>query len=276
VYHFSASAGEKDFEKAFQCFKRASDAGYDQAQYNLAGMYYFGEGTEKDTNEAFNYYSKAAENGFTDAWKNLGDMYLNGEGVQKNVDKAILSLEKAAEAGDNEARYELGRILFITIGFQDFTKAFQNLRAAAENGYAPAYNLLGILLVSRKFSDRNPGAAWKWFEKGATEQIKPAVLNQSTFLKRGENGEVDYQKAFGILESLVQNDPDKTAAYLLALLILSGECQVKDQSIARKYLEISAEKGCLPAAKLLDNNELFTGPAVLNFWEDYIVEDSEE
>jgi len=131
-------------------------------------------------------------------------------------------------------------------------------------------------LVSRRFSDRNPATAWEWFEKGVAAGIKTAVLNQATFLKRGENGEVEYQKAFGLLESLVRGDPDKTAAYLLALLILSGECQVKDQSIARNYLEISAEKGCLPAAKLLDNNELFSGPAVLNFWEDYIVEDLEE
>jgi len=59
-------------------------------------------------------------------------------------------------------------------------------------------------------------------------------------------------------------------------LILSGECPIKDQAVARKYLEISADKGWSPAAKLLDNNELFTGPAVLNFWEDYILEDSEE
>jgi hypothetical protein len=66
------------------------------------------------------------------------------------------------------------------------------------------------------------------------------------------------------------------ATYLLALLILSGECVVSDQTIARKYLELSSQKGWLPADKLLDNNDLFTGPAVLNFWEDYILEDQED
>ena len=276
VLNYFGDAGEKNYEKAFECFKKASDAGYGQAQYNLAGMYYFGEGIEKDANEAFSYYTKAAENGFTDAWKNLGDMYLNGDGVQKNVEKAILSYEKVAEVGDDEARYELGRILYTTMGYQDFAKAFQYLQAAAENNYAPGYNLLGVLLISRKFSDRDPAKAWEWFEKAAAEGTKVAAINQATYLKRGENGEADYQKAFEILESLVLDDPNKTAAYLLALLILSGECLVKDQNIARKYLEISAEKGWEPAAKLLDNNELFTGPAVLNFWEDYILEDTEE
>ena len=203
----------------------------------------------------------------------MGDMYLNGDGVQKNVEKSILSFEKGADGGDNEARVELGRILYTTTGFQDFTKAYQYLKAAADEGYSPAYNPLGILLVSKKFSDRDPSAAWEWFDKGAKEEIGLAKLNQATFLKRGENGVADYVKAFEILESLVQDNQDTTAAYLLALLILSEECPVKDQTIARKYLEISAGKGCQPAAKLLDNNDLFTGPAVLNFWEDYILED---
>jgi len=276
VMHYFGDAGEKDFVKAFECFKKASEAGYAQAQYNLAGMYYFGEGTEKEPNEAFNYYSKSAENGFTDAWKNLGDMYLNGDGVQKNIDKAITSFEKAAEAGDDEARYELGRVLFTTHGYQDFTKAVLHLKAAAENSYAPAYNLLGVLLVSKKFSERDPAAAWTWFEKGTDEGIRAAKLNKATYLKRGENGVVDLQKAYEILDSLEQEDQDEVAAYLLALLVLSAECEIKDPAIARKYLELSSEKGWKPADKLLDNNDLFTGSAVLNFWEDYILEDQED
>jgi uncharacterized protein len=276
VMYYFGDTGEKDFANAFDCFKKASDAGYAQAQYNLAGMYYFGEGTEKDANEAFNYYSKAAENGFADAWKNLGDMYLNGDGVLKNIEKAILSFEKAAKTGDDDARYELGRILYTTTGYQDFTKAVLHLKAAAENNYAPAYNLLGVVLVSKKLSERDPIAAWSWFEKGADEGIRAAKINKATYQKRGENGVVDLQKAYGILESLVVDDQDEIAAYLLALLILSGECEIKDQEVARKYLELSSEKGWQPAAKLLDNNDLFTGPAVLNFWEDYILEDTEE
>ena len=276
VMHYFVDAEGKDYSKAFNCFRKAADSGYAQAQYNLAGMYFFGEGTEKDPGEAFNFYSKAAEGGFTDAWKNLGDMYLNGEGVQKNIEKAILSFEKAADAGDDEARYELGRILFTTKGYQDFTKALVHLKLAAENSFIPAYNLLGVLLVSKKLSQRDPLAAWNWFEKAANEGVITAKLNQATYLKRGENGVTDYQKAFEILESIAQNDENEIASYLMALLILSGECEVKDQAVARKYLELSSQKGWLPAVKLLDNDDLFTGPAVLNFWEDYILEDEEE
>ena len=276
VMYYFGDAGEKDFTNAFECFKKASDAGYAQAQYNLAGMYYFGEGTEKDAGEAFNYYSRSAENGFTDAWKNLGDMYLNGDGVQKNVDKAIASFEKATESGDDEARYELGRILFTTTGYQDFAKAVRHLKAAAENSYAPAYNLLAVVLVSKKFSEREPAEAWTWFEKGADEGIRAAKINKATYLKRGENGIADLQKAYEILDSLENEDQDEVAAYLLALLILSGECEVKDQAVARKYLELSSQKGWKPSDKLLDNNDLVSGPAVLNFWEDYILEDLED
>jgi TPR repeat protein len=135
---------------------------------------------------------------------------------------------------------------------------------------------LGVLLLSKKFSGRDPAAAWDWLVKGAAERSTVAKLNQATYLKRGENGIVDYQMSYHILEAIVQNDGNEIASYLLALLILSGECTLKDQSVAKKYLELSSQNGCQPATRLLDNNDLFTGPAVLNFWEDYILEDSEE
>ena len=57
------------------------------------------------------------------------------------------------------------------------------------------------------------------------------------------------------------------------LIVEDGEANIV---AARKYLELSSEKGWKPADKLLDNNDLITGPAVLNFWEDYILEDQED
>jgi TPR repeat protein len=147
-----------------------------------------------------------------------------------------------------------------------------HLRAAAENNYLPAYNLLGVLLLSKKLSGRNPAEAWTWLEKSASEGIREAKINQATYLKRGENGTVDYQQAYAILELLAHDKEDEIASYLLALLILSGGCAVTDQNVARRYLEISAQKGWQPASKLLDNDDLFGGSAVLNFWEDYMIE----
>ena len=74
----------------------------------------------------------------------------------------------------------------------------------------------------------------------------------------------------------MSEDKDAVAAYLLALLILSGVCDIKDQTIARNYLEMSAKQGNQSAAKLLGNDDLFTGPAILNFWEDYLISEQTE
>ncbi|MCK9154922.1 MAG: sel1 repeat family protein [Paludibacteraceae bacterium] len=58
---------EKDYNKAFYCFKKSAEQGYVNAQYELGICYKNGYGVEKDYNEAVKWYRKAAENGNYDA-----------------------------------------------------------------------------------------------------------------------------------------------------------------------------------------------------------------
>ena len=50
----------KDYTKARECYEKAAEQGYYLAMYNLACMYYFGDGVEKNDAIAFNWYWAAA------------------------------------------------------------------------------------------------------------------------------------------------------------------------------------------------------------------------
>ncbi len=65
------------------------------AQYNLASLYYEGEGTEKNLKKAFYWYQKAAENGYIYAQFNFGCLY----DKEKNLEKAFYWYQKVVDYG---------------------------------------------------------------------------------------------------------------------------------------------------------------------------------
>src|SRR3954466_9234168 len=76
------------------------------AQYNLACLYYNGEGTEKNLEKAFCLFQKAAEYGNKNAMNSLAICYKNGGGTEKNLEKAFYWYQKAAENGKINESYD--------------------------------------------------------------------------------------------------------------------------------------------------------------------------
>ena len=66
---------KKEYDKAMEYYLKASDEGYYFAMYNIACMYYFGDGVEKDDQKAFSWYLKAYEHGDAEAGNRVGVMY---------------------------------------------------------------------------------------------------------------------------------------------------------------------------------------------------------
>lgn len=67
---------------------------------NLGDQYYYGNGVDQDYEKAFEWYEKAADAGSADAMTVLGNMYKNGEGIEQDFEKAEEWYQKAADAGD--------------------------------------------------------------------------------------------------------------------------------------------------------------------------------
>lgn len=87
----------KDYESAFQWYRKAADQGDASAQAMLGLMYAQGQGVALDDAEAVRWYRIAAEQGNSSAQWNLGLMYAGGRGVPRNDARAVYWLAKSAQ-----------------------------------------------------------------------------------------------------------------------------------------------------------------------------------
>ena len=104
------AAFKGNFDLAFHEFSVAAEEGLDLAQYNLAILYFMGQGVEKDVAMAFKWTKAAAEQGHTAAQYNLGSLYFSGDGTDEDVDQAVRWYSEAAAGGHPEAAYLLAKM----------------------------------------------------------------------------------------------------------------------------------------------------------------------
>ena len=94
------------YPKAFKLLQKASDLGDINAKYNLALMYYRGDGTKQDIPKSLELLEVAASQGHEKAFQNIGRIYMQ----VIEFDKATYWLEKNALQGDQNAYYLLAEI----------------------------------------------------------------------------------------------------------------------------------------------------------------------
>lgn len=99
-----------DYDTALREFTTAAENGLDLAQYNLAILYFTGQGVQRDLGKAFQWTEAAAKQGHVNAQFNLGSLYMEGDGVARNVDQAVAWFGRAARAGHPDAAYFLADI----------------------------------------------------------------------------------------------------------------------------------------------------------------------
>jgi TPR repeat protein len=110
-----ARAGFQDGLTAFYDFNYAAaldewiplaEAGDSRAQYQLALMYYRGEGLPQDYEKAALWYRRAAERGDVDAQLNFGLMLAQGLGVTQSYFEAFKWFELAVINAPNSEFYD--------------------------------------------------------------------------------------------------------------------------------------------------------------------------
>lgn len=90
--------------KLFIGLKKAAEKGNTDAQFNLALMYYNGDGILTDKKQAVYWYTKAAEQENAKAQFNLGIMYYLGEGTLTDKKQAAYWIKHAYENGFDKAK----------------------------------------------------------------------------------------------------------------------------------------------------------------------------
>lgn len=108
----SGLTGPPAYAQDIASTQRKAQAGNAEAQYNLAGAYFNGEGVARDPRQGLVWLRKSAEQGYVWAEKALGVMYEKGEqNLSQNPHEAALWFRKAARQQNRPAQDRLSQML---------------------------------------------------------------------------------------------------------------------------------------------------------------------
>ena len=88
-----------DYQTAYEQFSRLALKDNAEAQYNLAFMYFGGEGVPQNDIKAVFWFEKAAKSGHARAQDTLAYMYLHGRGLDADHTQAYAWYSVAADNG---------------------------------------------------------------------------------------------------------------------------------------------------------------------------------
>lgn len=152
---------KKNGQKAAWLYSFAAERGHKKAQeksllpwvqFHRGFFYEHGMGVKQDLERAANLYELAASLGHPEATYRLGLYHEEGRGVPQDKAKAVVQYLLAASRGSESARaklntpwvqYELAMDYFRKNIQADHQRAFELLKLAASQGYAPAQRELG-------------------------------------------------------------------------------------------------------------------------------------
>ncbi len=167
----------RDYSAAAQYYRKAAEAGYAPAQYNLAHLYENGLGVARDLSKAAAWYRKAAEQGDPEAQNNLGTLYASGQGVARSDAAAVRWYRLAAEQNDPEGTTNLGMMYLQGRAVKhDFMQAFKLFTKAAEQDYPVAQNNLALMYANGQGVTRDYRLAYAWLEVAAAQIPRCAEL----------------------------------------------------------------------------------------------------
>lgn len=138
-----AAAQNGDYVTALREFTVSAEEGLDLAQYNLAILYFSGQGVEQNFEEAFRWTVAAAEQGHIAAQFNLGALYYEGQGTKQDRQTAFEWYKEAGEADYAPAQFNLAEMYYLGNGVKkDLVYAHAWVKRALENEYSFAEELL--------------------------------------------------------------------------------------------------------------------------------------
>ena len=138
---------EGRYAEAFPEIKRAAEAGFAKAQFNLAMLYRDGRSVPASPELYRKWIEASAAQEFSLALFSLGLDYDVGRGVAKDLPRALRYYERAAEAGDTMAAYNAGQIHLMGEGVvpPDHVKAIRYIELSAEAEEGKALMTLGYI-----------------------------------------------------------------------------------------------------------------------------------
>ena len=252
--------------KEIQHIQNQAEQGDAQAQFDLSLIYYGGRGVPEDYATSIKWLRCAAEQGHTDAEAALryevvrlcheaeqGDaksgyklvlMYSNDGILQEYAELIERSLHYTAQQKEAEVPYSMGWMYYNGENNfpQDYTKAIECYRRAADLGYAPAQYNLGLMYGSGKGVAQDHAEAVKWYRRAAEQGHAEAQYNLGHAYSNGYG--VPQNNSEGVKWYRCAADRGLANAQAnLGVSYCKGEGVPQDYAEAVKWMRRAAEQG---------------------------------
>ncbi|PKK73448.1 kinase-like protein [Rhizophagus irregularis] len=204
-FYYIGIETSKNYEKAFQLFKYASNISsnsasrqtksYILANYYVGICYHKGYGITKNEKLAIEYFNEVANKDFAAGQLNVGYCYCTGIGIVKDLKWAAYWYQKAADSGNILATYNLGLLYLNGDGVnEDHGKAFELFKRSAEE------YLGGIVMLGRCYecgigTKIDKCRAFELYHKAAKLGDSQAQYNLAFMYKNGYGTTKDFDKA---------------------------------------------------------------------------------
>lgn len=224
-----------------------------EAQLNLGYMYLYGvNGTNIDYQQAIDYYTQAAEQNSAVAYNNLGSLYFSGIGTNVDHDKAIKCFQKAAELGSHDAAVNLAIIyLGETPQNPDNLKKALDLLNQAKKDNTIAKYLLGYSYLKGFIVKVDYRKAFQLIKAAADEKYDEAQFVLADFYIKGQGATKNYNKAFEYLDAAAHQG-NVNAMLQLADILAEGKIYTKDIKQAHVLYNVASVFGNKEAAEKRD------------------------
>ena len=271
---------KKDVAAAITCYRRAAEAGREDAYLPLAKLLLSGTGTDEalawlekagkdrpatllvagdylqqakgDREAAQSCYQKGVDQGDPPCIHHLAALLLAGAETRT---RGREWLQKAADAGDPEAAADLGELLLHTAEAADLATARRYLTAAAIEKVPRAQYQLGLAYLEGQGGPADPVAAVAWMTE-ATKTGDPEMRYKlATLHEEGIGTPVNYSNA-GVLYTLACDKGHAAAAARIARMAAEGLGTTRSLAQAWAHASLAVELGDTSAAALREELDL--------------------
>lgn len=226
-----------------------------EAQLNLGYMYLYGiNGVNIDYKQALSYYEAAAAQKSAVAYNNLGSLYFSGVGTDLDKEKALHFFEEAAKLGSNDAAVNLA-IISLSSGAKnktddDYKKIFDLLNQAQKDNNIAKF-LLGYSYANGFRVEQNRVKAFQNIKAAADDKYDEAQYILADFYIKGFGTAKNYNRAIEYLQ-MATDQGNIDAMMKLADILAEGRIYTKDIKKAHMLYNIASVSGIKGAAEKRD------------------------
>ncbi len=249
------SYDEYAYGQARILYEKAIELGSLDAIYELAELYYYGNGVEQDYEKSFSLYNNPKLDNHPEAIFSRAVQYDSGEGVEQDYEQSFALFNQAAELGHTPSIFNVGYMYeygeFVDIDLEEAKKWYQK---ACDHDYSDGCYAVEIIdnTNAHNNAESNPALESLFNEIMGNEQPSAQLaLTRDSILNADPSDARAYLTSqTDLLLEKIKNEQDVESLFLTGYLFyLEGLENSNEHTFAQSYalMEKAAEQGSLDA-----------------------------